>query len=134
MGQMTRLILKMLLLVVGGVFICTGCDTYRVQLTPHVAGWVIDPVTHEPIPNATIYFEAHPDHVMLSADGGYFDFPAITKRQPVPKDQLKSLSMSQTLTVKAYDYQQVEKKFEWTGIVSPVQTNLVIFLHPNNNP
>jgi hypothetical protein len=134
MGQMTRFIFKMLFPVLGAALICSGCATHKVQLTPHLAGWVIDPATKEPIPNATIYFEGLPDHVMLSADGGYFDFPAISKRQRVPKDQLKDLPMSQVLIIKADDHQQIEKKFEWTGIVSPTKTNIVIFLQPSINP
>jgi len=124
---MTKLIFKMLLPMLGMVVICSGCIACRVQLTPHVAGRVIDQSTKEPIPNAMLFFNAFPHQIVLSSDSGYFDFPAIHywRLRPLgPKDT----QMSQLLIIRADHYQQSQEKFLWTGDLSPVETNKTIYL------
>jgi hypothetical protein len=125
---MTDLRAKILLPLFGIGLVCSGCVTY--QLAPHVAGNVVDGSTKEPLPNAVLYFNAFPQDVVLAADGGFFDLPAIqhiTFLSGPPKD----MAMSQILTVKADGYQTREIEIAWTGRQAPAKTNEIIYLQPN---
>ena len=107
-------------------FICSGCVTY--QLTPHVAGRVIDQSTREPIANATLYFDAFPSDVILSEVGGEVDLPAIERTKFLSGGPPKDAAMSQSLVVKADGHVTDEIEFSWRGRQAPAETNETIYL------
>lgn len=125
---MTKLGAKILIPVFGIALISSGCVTY--QLTPHVAGRVIDLSTKEPIANATLYFDAFPSDVILSEDAGYFDLPAIERTKLMSGGPPKDMAMSRSLVVKADGYQTDEINFAWRGGTAPAETNETIYLQP----
>jgi hypothetical protein len=117
----------LLLLTLAVAFLGSGCA--HIDLAPHVAGQIIDQSTKGPIPNATVYFDQYPEQVVLSADGGDFDYSEIRRLVFLPKvtkDSVTTLS----LTVRADNYQPVQMKFSWSGREAPAQTNETIYLQP----
>ena len=130
---MTKLVFKTLLPTFGLALICMGCALHRVDLTPHVAGRIIDQSTKEPIPNATIYFQDFPEHVSLSADEGYFDISALHHMYHV-SEPTNEITMSQLLNIRAYNFQPIQKTYTWTGLRAPDETNEIFYLKPIERP